>query len=1128
MQVVDKYGNTFGQGHLIITSKSGKSKLPVVTVAWGNITGALIDQTDLQDALNLKVPTARTITINGVTQDLTANRTWTISTGITVDTTPITGGVAGRVLFEGVGNVVQESPNFLWDNTNGRITVNAITNGAVAIFKNSTNGLTIYPQSTQVQVYSDYFGAGTDKPLIFGTYSNRTNQLSLFISGNIGVNTATDAGYKLDVAGSIRTQSSLVLLNPAFTLGGSITHSANATLVIAGGPGGGENITIGPSNRIFINAQQSRFPNGSVQIGSTLSVGSANTTAATMLWVTGGVGASSALARGIGLDSTLVAVANNDVLVGLDIAPTYTNGAFTGLTNIDLRTKGIGLVIGSGVGYGALYGYNNDGVLQVVDGGTSALSGYGYATQLWLRPSGNASGLNSNYWATIEQSTGGLFIQSGRYNSNIFIKTGRAGTSGNIYFNNAGGTMAMFFGATANLGIGTTTDAGYKLDVNGTSRTLGTHRIWRDNAVAEIKLELYGGQSGWESSIYHNIGAGGADQRLTFRVAGSTSAADRMSILTNGNVGIGTTTPFGKFDVKDGEIFVTTSTNANLRSRLTYQGLYVSRASDGGYPENIVSINSAWEYNSRNAHTFYRDTIPLLSIGALQSTAGININTNGNVLINTNTDAGFKLDVNGTAVVRGITNVIGGTLRIASTGTLTQPSYITSHSDGGWNFTTYTHERGAGVHYFTSNNGSASIFSASAREGVNINVSSLTTGNPFSISGTVNASSAIARGQLINTTLVAAANNDVLVGLDVQPTFTNGAFTGVSNYVARLGGHIGISTANAFGLNYISFSALTANQGISATYGPNGTPAGYAYNFQFAKSSTSNSNGLLFIGGGASAGGNSANKHIISTSADGTALGQQLVLRTAITGQSWSLVNDHFTIFPGGNVVIQSTSQSATDAGYKLDVNGTARVQGVITGSVSAGSLILGAASANQVGIALNGYFVNSGAISTSNFNARSFNHTIGGQGAGIVSTFNGIAQGITTNCEYFVARGNINLTDGAIDLSGFNFSPTIVSEIGATIRAFSSSLSAGANRWNLFLSGTAKNYIAGNLLIGTTTDVASSKLTVESTTQGFLPPRMSNAQMLAIATPAEGLMVYDTTNRKLCCYDGTTWQNLF
>jgi hypothetical protein len=49
------------------------------------------------------------------------------------------------------------------------------------------------------------------------------------------------------------------------------------------------------------------------------------------------------------------------------------------------------------------------------------------------------------------------------------------------------------------------------------------------------------------------------------------------------------------------------------------------------------------------------------------------------------------------------------------------------------------------------------------------------------------------------------------------------------------------------------------------------------------------------------------------------------------------------------------------------------------------------------------------------------------------------------------------------------------------------------------------------NVLIGTTTDIPSSKLTVGSTTQGFLPPRMTNAQRLAIASPAVGLMVYCT-----------------
>jgi hypothetical protein len=64
------------------------------------------------------VPTSRMLTINGTAYDLSADRSWTISTGITIGTTAITSGTVGRVLFEGTGNVVQESANLFWDNTN--------------------------------------------------------------------------------------------------------------------------------------------------------------------------------------------------------------------------------------------------------------------------------------------------------------------------------------------------------------------------------------------------------------------------------------------------------------------------------------------------------------------------------------------------------------------------------------------------------------------------------------------------------------------------------------------------------------------------------------------------------------------------------------------------------------------------------------------------------------------------------------------------------------------------------------------------------------------------------------------------------------------------------------------------
>ena len=53
----------------------------------------------------------------------------------------------------------------------------------------------------------------------------------------------------------------------------------------------------------------------------------------------------------------------------------------------------------------------------------------------------------------------------------------------------------------------------------------------------------------------------------------------------------------------------------------------------------------------------------------------------------------------------------------------------------------------------------------------------------------------------------------------------------------------------------------------------------------------------------------------------------------------------------------------------------------------------------------------------------------------------------------------------------------------------------------------------------------ASSILDISSTLGGVLIPRMTTVQKTAIATPAEGLMVYDLTLHKLYVYDGTIWQ---
>jgi len=73
-----------------------------------------------------------------------------------------------------------------------------------------------------------------------------------------------------------------------------------------------------------------------------------------------------------------------------------------------------------------------------------------------------------------------------------------------------------------------------------------------------------------------------------------------------------------------------------------------------------------------------------------------------------------------------------------------------------------------------------------------------------------------------------------------------------------------------------------------------------------------------------------------------------------------------------------------------------------------------------------------------------------------------------------------------------------------------------------------SKVNIVGVVKIGIdSTPNASSMLDIESTTKGFLMPRMTTAQINAIATPANGLQVYNTDLGQPCFYDGAAWRKV-
>lgn len=67
----------------------------------------------------------------------------------------------------------------------------------------------------------------------------------------------------------------------------------------------------------------------------------------------------------------------------------------------------------------------------------------------------------------------------------------------------------------------------------------------------------------------------------------------------------------------------------------------------------------------------------------------------------------------------------------------------------------------------------------------------------------------------------------------------------------------------------------------------------------------------------------------------------------------------------------------------------------------------------------------------------------------------------------------------------------------------------------------------SGNVGIGTASPNASALLDAQSTTKGVRMPNMTTTQKNAVASPAAGLIIFDTTLSKLCVYTGAAWQTI-
>jgi hypothetical protein len=403
---------------------------------------------------------------------------------------------------------------------------------------------------------------------------------------------------------------------------------------------------------------------------------------------------------------------------------------------------------------------------------------------------------------------------------------------------------------------------------------------------------------------------------------------------------------------------------------------------------HIQNNQNAYIQNYSSTQNSYRDIFFLGSKITFETTASNFLNriqvltafSTGNVAINTTTDAGFRLDVNGTARVQGNTTFLG---TIAGSNAA---RFVIAAQNFAVNITSTNPTNGEGSLITT---GAITTTDNQTKNVINVNnavtstLASFNTLNGFAFTSNINQTLGTIRGLFIAPTLTASTDFRA-----IETTAGNVLFGTTS-------GNVGIGTSTpSFKLDVVGDVRATQIT----------TPLIYS---------------------------------------TGTA---ELILATQ--GGTPALI-----VFPITRNVLIQNGGIPIDAGYKLDVNGTARVSGDVT---STGSFI----TTSRVG-----FSNNSRTITFDDANSGILHQGFGGHR---FQSYNG-----SSYVEMFTIVGN-----------------------------------------------------QANLRIGinSTTPNASAVLDVVSTDKGFLPPRMTTTQRNAIASPAAGLMVYDTTLNAMFYFNGTIW----
>lgn len=555
-------------------------------------------------------------------------------------------------------------------------------------------------------------------------------------------------------------------------------------------------------------------------------------------------------------------------------------------------------------------------------------------------------------------------------------------TSNMFFYNSAGGGVGFYVGtgvspandlkllihSTGNILIGTTTDSGYKLDVNGTFRS---NALWTTSAgVVQWgpPPSAYGVLT-WDTG-YARIHAT-TGNRLDLGAGGGL----HMSISTAGNVGIGTTSPSEKLDVQ-GPIRLSSAINQSLNG---FSRIYTSY--------NLAKGETYIEPEGSTTPTRFFPNGGVVIGTTTQQPPANGLLVTGNIGVGTVAPA-YKVDVQGTTLAASSVSVQGA----FNINPLTAPPAI-----GGFTLSAGTN-LGVGTYYYMV------VYVTALGEtsaGANLTVVTTTGNTTVNLTGIpVSSDPRVTARKLYRTKLGGTADNHwflATISNNVTTTYTDSiadaSLTGVGlqyykvNTTARyftvsgtqgmiidqnltaLGRSAGnaIITSNATAVRTV---LIGANAGQNITTGTSNVIVGVAggnvttgsdnslfgdlagYNLTIGYGNTivgaqagrflNSGYQNIFIGQGAGSYLTNGSTQV-TTAFQNIAIGRNTRLST-INDSNSIIIGDTalglgsnttvignssttFTSIPAGNMTIGGT----TNAGYKLDVTGTARIQSNLT-----------------------------------------------------------------------------------------------------------------------------------------------------------------------------------------------------